>query len=169
LRDPGVSTFGLTAGPQLITALSEGRGYGEAGGEGLFASWQISESLTHRFAVPPSPATGRGLLSVDISLSEQNVQTRGVGQAPYPSPAERDRGPALRDQRGQDARTTAGETLALPGQASIDPDHLTSPGMALGKRRVMLGLLCPQPSRRKVTNHRPADVVRKRIPTNTRT
>ena len=115
----------------------------------------------------PLSATGRGLLSVDISLSEQNVQTRGVGQAPYPSPAERDRGPALRDQRGQDARTTAGETPVLPGQASIDPDHLTSPGMALGKRRVMLGLLCPQPSRRKVTNHRPADVVRKRIPTNT--
>jgi len=31
----------------VITALSEGRGYGEAGGEGLFSSCQISESLTH--------------------------------------------------------------------------------------------------------------------------
>ena len=32
--------------PQLVTALSEGRGYGEAGGEGLF--WfKSSESLTH--------------------------------------------------------------------------------------------------------------------------
>ena len=33
-----LSTFGFTGRPQLITALSEGRGYGEAGGEGLFAS-----------------------------------------------------------------------------------------------------------------------------------
>src|SRR6516165_10677660 len=46
-----VSTFGFTVGPQLITALSEGRGYGEAGGEGLFSSCQISESLTHTFQV----------------------------------------------------------------------------------------------------------------------
>ena len=44
---PRASTFGFTAGPQLITALSQGRGYGEAGGEGLFSSRQISESLTH--------------------------------------------------------------------------------------------------------------------------
>ena len=44
---PRASTVGFTAGPQLITALSQGRGYGEAGGEGLFSSRQISESLTH--------------------------------------------------------------------------------------------------------------------------
>ena len=35
--------------PQLITALSEGRGYGEAGGEGLFPGCQISDFLTHPF------------------------------------------------------------------------------------------------------------------------
>src|SRR6516164_3666125 len=43
---PRVSTFAFTVGPQLITALSEGRGYGEAGGEGFFSSCQISESLS---------------------------------------------------------------------------------------------------------------------------
>jgi hypothetical protein len=42
-----VSTFGFTAAPELITALSEGRGYGEAGGGGLLSSCKISESLTH--------------------------------------------------------------------------------------------------------------------------
>jgi len=44
---PRASTFWFTEGPQLMTALSQGRGYGEAGGEGLFSSRQISESLTH--------------------------------------------------------------------------------------------------------------------------
>ena len=34
---------GCIAGPHSITALSEGRGYGEAGGEGLFTSCQISD------------------------------------------------------------------------------------------------------------------------------
>jgi len=38
----------------LITALSEGRGYGEAEGEGLFSSCKISESLTHP-DLPGSP------------------------------------------------------------------------------------------------------------------
>src|SRR6516164_5868166 len=40
------------ARPQSITALSEGSGYGAAGGEGLFSSCKISQSLTHRVAVP---------------------------------------------------------------------------------------------------------------------
>jgi len=40
-----VSTFGFTAGPQLRTTLSEGRGYGEAGGEGV---------------VPPLPQADEG-------------------------------------------------------------------------------------------------------------
>jgi hypothetical protein len=52
--------FAFTARPQLITALSEGRGYGEAGGEGLFSSCMSSESLTHRFTVPPLPQAGEG-------------------------------------------------------------------------------------------------------------
>jgi len=34
--------------------------YGEAGGEGLFSSSKVSESLTHRFAVPPLPQAGEG-------------------------------------------------------------------------------------------------------------
>jgi hypothetical protein len=55
-----VSTFGFTAGSQLTTALSKGRGPGEAGGEGLFSSRKISESLTHRFAVAPLPRAGEG-------------------------------------------------------------------------------------------------------------
>ena len=46
--------------PQLITALSEGRGYGAAGGEGLFSSCKFSRSLTHRCAVPPLPQAGEG-------------------------------------------------------------------------------------------------------------
>jgi len=102
---PGVCTFGFTLGPQLITTLSKGspshrqhrieqacesregrienkdlscdsqaRGYGEAGGEGLFSS---SKSIPHPpLRGPPSPASGRGLWSTDISRSDQNVQTR---------------------------------------------------------------------------------------------
>ena len=46
--------------PQSITTLSRGRGYGEAGGEGLFCSRKISDSLTHRCAVPPLPQAGEG-------------------------------------------------------------------------------------------------------------
>ena len=49
--------------PQLIMALfegAEGRGYGEAGGEGLFCRRRISNSLTHRYAVPPLPQAGEG-------------------------------------------------------------------------------------------------------------
>ena len=62
-----VSTFGLTAGPQLITALSEGRGYGEAGGEGSLYWREINEIPHPPLRGPPSPASGRGLLSSDIS------------------------------------------------------------------------------------------------------
>jgi hypothetical protein len=69
----------LHLGLQLITALSQGRGYGEAGVRGLFSLYKITESLTHRFAVPPPPTRGRGLLSTDISWSDQNVQTPGHG------------------------------------------------------------------------------------------
>jgi hypothetical protein len=43
-----------------MMALSEGRGYGEAGAKALFSSCEISESLTHRFAVPPLPQAGEG-------------------------------------------------------------------------------------------------------------
>ena len=64
----GLGTFEFTILPNLITALSKGRepalssakGYGEAGGEGLFSSVTMSESLTHRFAVPPLPQAGEG-------------------------------------------------------------------------------------------------------------
>ena len=52
----------------------ESRGYSEDEGEGLFSPSKISESLTHRFAVPPSAASGRGLLSTDISQSDLNVE-----------------------------------------------------------------------------------------------
>jgi len=69
--------FEFTTAPNLITALSEGRGYGEAGGEGLFSSITISKSLTHRFAVPPSPASGRGLSSIFISRSDQMSKLHG--------------------------------------------------------------------------------------------
>jgi hypothetical protein len=34
-------------GPQVITALSEGRGYGDARGERLFSSHRLNESLAH--------------------------------------------------------------------------------------------------------------------------
>ena len=56
------------ARPQLITARSEGRGYGEAGGEGLFSSSKISEALTHRFAVPPLPQAGEGCCQLIFHL-----------------------------------------------------------------------------------------------------
>jgi len=69
-----VCTFGFTLGPQLITALSEGRGYGEAGGEGFFSSSKINPSPTRQLTGPP-PASRRGLWSTDISCSDQNVQT----------------------------------------------------------------------------------------------
>jgi len=57
---PEFGHFEFTTGPNLITALSKGRVYGEAGGEGAFPSVTISESLTHRFAVPPFPQAGEG-------------------------------------------------------------------------------------------------------------
>ena len=65
------------SGPQLITALSEGRGYGEAGGEGLFASWQISESLTHRFAVPPLPQPGEGCCQLIFRCQSKMYKPEG--------------------------------------------------------------------------------------------
>jgi hypothetical protein len=58
----------IHSGPQLITAPSEGRGYGEAGGEGLFSSSKISEPLTHRFAVPPFPQAGEGCCQLIFHL-----------------------------------------------------------------------------------------------------
>ena len=74
LPKPRPSSFYIWthSGPQLITALSEGRGYGEAGGEGLFAWWQISESLTHRFAVPPLPQAGEGCCQLTV-LGQTNI------------------------------------------------------------------------------------------------
>ena len=57
---PRVSTCGFRGEPHLITALSEGRGYGETGGEGLLSSCKVSASLTHGFAVPPVPQAGEG-------------------------------------------------------------------------------------------------------------
>ena len=51
----------IHSGPQLITAPSEGRGYGEAGGEGLFSSCKTSDSLTHpACGIPPLPQAGEG-------------------------------------------------------------------------------------------------------------
>jgi len=48
-------------GAQVITALSEGRAYGDAGGEGLFSSYRISESLTHpACGIPPHLQAGEG-------------------------------------------------------------------------------------------------------------
>ena len=46
-------------GPQLITALSPGRGYGEAGREGLFSWCETSGSL-NRCTVPLSRKRGEG-------------------------------------------------------------------------------------------------------------
>ena len=43
-----------------LSSESQARGYGEAGGEGLLCSFRISQSLTHRFAVPPLPQAGEG-------------------------------------------------------------------------------------------------------------
>ena len=68
----------IHSGPQLITALSEGRGYGEAGGEGLFSSSKISEALTHRFAVPPLPQAGEGCCQPIIRRQTKLYKTQGV-------------------------------------------------------------------------------------------
>ena len=65
---PRVSTFGFTAGPQLTAALSQGRGYGEAGDEGLFCSAKPADPSPTASRSPLS-ASGRGLLSTDISPS----------------------------------------------------------------------------------------------------
>ena len=64
----GVCTLRSTIGPQLTTALSEGREpvlskakeYGAAGGEGYFFRAANAESLTHHFVVPPLPQAGEG-------------------------------------------------------------------------------------------------------------
>ena len=66
---PRVSTFGFTAGPQLTAALSQGRGYGEAGVRGLFSPVKTGGFPHPPLRGPPSPASGRGLLSTDISPS----------------------------------------------------------------------------------------------------
>ena len=67
-------------GPQSITALSRGRGYGEAGGEGLFCSCKISESLTHRCAVPPLPQAGEGYCQLIFRGQDKmyKLQTQGL-------------------------------------------------------------------------------------------
>jgi hypothetical protein len=44
--------FGFT-GTAVDNGSLEGRGHGEAGGEGLCFPCRISNSLTHRYAVPP--------------------------------------------------------------------------------------------------------------------
>jgi hypothetical protein len=75
---PRVSTFGFTARPQLITALSKGRGYGEAGGEGLVSSCQISEPLTHQ--PRRSPLCLRGELPFDSDVERRRERiTRSCG------------------------------------------------------------------------------------------
>ena len=64
--------------PQLITALSEGRGYGEAGGEGLSSSCKINESLTHRFAVPPLPQAGEGCCQLIFRRQTKMYKLQGT-------------------------------------------------------------------------------------------
>ena len=70
----------------MITALSEGRGYGEAGGEGLLCSLESANPSPTASRSPsgraPSPASGRGLLSSDISRLELNVETPRAGVQP---------------------------------------------------------------------------------------
>jgi len=56
---PRVSTFGFTAGPQLTAALSQGRGYGEAGDEGLFCSAKPADP-SPTASRSPSPQAGEG-------------------------------------------------------------------------------------------------------------
>jgi len=68
--------FEFTTAPNLITALSKGRGYGEAGGEGFFSSVTTSESLTRRFAAPPlSRERARAVIHCYLAV-RSNVQTR---------------------------------------------------------------------------------------------
>jgi hypothetical protein len=66
-------------------------------GEALFSSCKISESLTHRFAVPPLPQAGEGCCQLIFRPQDQNVQTPGLGI------------PSLRS--GQDLPTLGRETL----------------------------------------------------------
>ena len=84
----------IHSGSQLITALSGGKGYGEAGGEGLFSSSKISEALTHRFAVPPLPQAGEGCCQLifhlqtkmyklqDTALSRAADEPKRIGLSP---------------------------------------------------------------------------------------
>jgi hypothetical protein len=58
---PGVSTSGFTAGSLLITALSKGRGYGEAGVRGCFLrSKSANPSPIPHAGSPLSPQAGEG-------------------------------------------------------------------------------------------------------------
>ena len=65
----------------MITALAEGRGYGEAGGEGLFSSCKIRESLTHRFAVPPLPQAGEGYRQLIFRGQVKMYKLQGTAEA----------------------------------------------------------------------------------------
>ena len=69
----------IHSGPQSITALSKGRGCGEAGGEGLFSSSKISGALTHRFAVPPLPQAGEGCCELIFHLQTKMFKLQGHG------------------------------------------------------------------------------------------
>ena len=79
---PSSFSIWIHSRPQLITALSEGRGYGEAGGEGLFSSSKISEALTHRFAVPPPPQAGEGCCQLIFHLQTKIYKLQGRGFSP---------------------------------------------------------------------------------------
>src|SRR6516225_1234838 len=81
---------GFTAGPQLITALSEGRGYGEAGGEGSFSWFKISESLTHpACGIPPLPQAGEGCCQLIFRRQTKMYKLQGSPAASKPSPGGR--------------------------------------------------------------------------------
>src|SRR6516225_6424179 len=73
----------LMQGPQVITALSEGRGYGDAGGEGLFSSHRISESLAHpACGIPPHPQAGEGCCQLMFRRQTKMNKLRGGAERP---------------------------------------------------------------------------------------